>query len=90
MSDSKEPESNDWSKIEAALRLALHEIERGGVVFVVCDAGVSRSVTFSGMVIAAVEHRRMDYRLADEIRSAIADPLHELWKTASKYMENFV
>ena len=88
MMDLESPQANNWLRIGDVLRLAVKEVECGGVVFVACDVGASRSVVFSGMVIAAVEHRRMDARLLDEIRSPIAEPLPGLWRTAKAYVED--
>ena len=83
MFDDPKPKANDWRKIINVLRLAVEEIHLGGKVFLNCDAGISRSIIFAGMLIAVIERRPMDDELMQEIRSPVNGPLLELWKNAN-------
>jgi protein-tyrosine phosphatase len=79
MRDESVNAANDWLRVIRVLRLVIDEVRSGGKVFVNCDAGISRSVVFSAMLISALEHRMMDDELMQEIRATLSEPLHALW-----------
>ena len=86
MMDDSRLEANDWLRIFILMRLVLEEIEHGGRVFVSCDAGLSRSVVFSGMLISAIRQRPMDDQLMKEVGG---DPLPALWRNAADAMKTW-
>ena len=83
MEDSGKVDANDWDRVRNILDFALAEIRRGGKVLVVCDAGMSRSVVVSAMLIALVEERPMDDVLHKEV-SLLIPPLLGLWNRAQE------
>lgn len=78
---------NDWPRVLRVLRLVVDEIHHDGKVFVSCDAGLSRSIVFAGMLISILERRPMDDALIQEIRSPVGDPLPELWAHARNALQ---
>ena len=76
---------NDWEKVVSLALLAAEEVARGGLVFVNCDAGISRSVTFVGMLISILDGVPMDDALMVRLRYAPGiEPLEALWKEAGQ------
>lgn len=86
MKDSDREGDNDWGRIASLRSLLADEVNRGGKLLIVCDAGLSRSVVLAGMVISDMEGRSMDSLLFYEI-SAAEPPLEGLWMNARRAME---
>lgn len=82
MYDSERVEDNDWVRLVALLQFVVGEVHLGGKVLVVCNAGISRSITFAGMLISVIERVPMDDALVQEIRMPVDPPLEELWRDA--------
>jgi len=86
MMDESGSKANDWPRIIRALLFAVDEIRHGGNVIVVCDAGISRSVVFSAMLISLAERREMD-----DLRNEIGgDPLDGLWNSANGALKDWL
>ena len=66
--DDPERTRNNWSLITDALLAATGEISREGKVLVVCDAGISRSVVFSAMVVSILEDIPMMVTMFDGLQ----------------------
>ena len=83
---SSREEDNDWQKVIHTVSLAGGEVERGGKVLVTCDAGISRSAVFCGLVISWMEGIPMDDKLLQRMknRNPAIDPLPELWAEAAQ------
>ena len=87
---------NNWSLITDALLAATGEISREGKVLVVCDAGISRSVVFSAMVVSVLQGIPMmdepmegtpmvnDWLMQSVRTPGELEPSHALWKDAAK------
>lgn len=84
MKDSWEEEDNDWQMVIHTVSPAVSEIERGGKVLVTCDAGLSRSIVFCGLVISWLEGIPMDDELLRRIKDPYMDPLEQLWGFAAQ------
>jgi len=82
MLDDPRPKANNWRRVLNVLRLVVDEIHQGGRVLITCDAGISRSVVFSGMLIRVITGQAMNDELMQEIRAPSDEPLRELWKNA--------
>jgi len=82
MLDDPRPKANNWRRVLNVLRLVVDEIHQGGRVLVTCDAGISRSIVFSGMLISVITGQAMNDELMQEIRAPSDEPLRELWKNA--------
>ena len=82
MQDRTGYEANPWDLILDVAALVAGEILRGGKVLVTCDAGLSRSVVFCGIVLAFMERRPMDAELFDRVSTDFTLP--ELWDNAAR------
>jgi len=86
-----EVQVNDWEKICSLAQLAAEEVRRGGLLFVNCDAGISRSVIFVGMVMSLVDGIDMDDKLFQQLRLAPSmDPFEPLWEEARRAIKPYV
>lgn len=88
MLDSERQPDNNWNRMFDLVMLAVEEIKRGGKILVTCDAGFSRSITFTGMLLAVYEMCEMDDKLMAAIRHPFEDPLPGLWANARQYLES--
>jgi hypothetical protein len=79
--------TNDWIRVLEVLSLAVDEIHHGGKILVSCNAGLSRSVVFAGMLISVLERKPMDDELMQRVRSPVMDPLPELWAHARNALQ---
>ena len=70
---------------DIAVQAAGH-IERGGTVFVHCDAGISRSVVVSAMIIALLEDGPMDESLWNRV-CGFFPPNPVLWEKAKETLK---
>ena len=84
MRDESDAKLNDWERAVDYVKLAVREIRRGGKVLVTCDAGISRSVVFAGMVTALYKELPMDDKLMQALRHPCDPPLEGLWKSGQK------
>lgn len=73
---------NDWDKVVSVALLATEEVARGGLLFVNCDVGISRSVVFCAMVLAILEGRDMDDEMLARVEHGYMPPLFGLWNEA--------
>lgn len=73
---------NDWEHVVSVALLAAEEVARGGLLFVNCDVGVSRSVVFCGMVLAVLEGADMDNDMLARVEHGFMPPLFGLWQEA--------
>ena len=84
MRDESDLKLNDWERAVEYVKLAVREIRRDGKVLVTCDAGISRSVVFAGMVTALYKELPMDDKLMQALRHPRDPPLEGLWKSGQK------
>lgn len=89
MKDTNDLKDNDWDRILRLVRFITHEIENGGKVLVSCDAGLSRSVVVSAMVIAVLDMVHMDDDLRRKVRSGLVEPADGLWQHAAATIESW-
>lgn len=81
---------NKWPLIIDAAKMAAREIRRGGRVFINCDAGLSRSVVFTGLLIAVLQNIPMDENLLTMVRVAPGmEPSCALWDDATEALQAF-
>ena len=87
MQDSDAWKDNDWDRAVYYVRLVYDEIRRRqGKVLVVCDAGLSRSVVFCGMVMSLLTRNRMS---EPKLKQKLMNPfvMEGLWQNAAEAME---
>lgn len=84
---------NNWFLLTRLADFAADVVRSGKRVLISCDAGISRSVIFSGMVISLLENRIMDEKLMYELAIGSGNenllPYPPLWNEAAKEMEKY-
>lgn len=85
MKDGDGALENDWTLLIPLAYYVANIVRTGKRVLCNCDAGISRSIVFCGIVISILESRSMDLELMYEISTSQTLPPHrELWEEASK------